>query len=71
MARQRLVCNLGMADFFTLPDNGEVWRRMGGDKVFREVNGKKKAGYMCASLYEAGREIWLPADLRVDLMDKS
>ena len=70
MGRSRLVCNLGMADFFTLPDSGEIWRKKGGDKIYQTVNDKSTAGYMCESLYDGKQKIWLPANQRVDLVDK-
>ena len=69
MARSRLVCNLGLADFFTLPDSGDVWRRKGGDKTYRIRDGKRTAGYNCESLYDHDKQIWLPAGTRVELAD--
>lgn len=69
MARNRLVCNLGMADFFTL-DDGEVWRKKGGEKIYKDVDGKKTAGYLCESLYDCDKQVWLPANQRVDLVDQ-
>ena len=68
MAKSRLVCNLGMADFFTL-DDGEVYRKKGGDKVYYVKNGKRVAGYDCESLYDSEKKIWLPANTRVDMVD--
>lgn len=70
MARSRLVCNLGLADFFTLPDSGEIWRKKGGDKTYYVKDGKRVAGYDCESLYDSDKHIWLPANKRVDLIDK-
>lgn len=70
MAKSRLVCNLGMADFFTLPDSGEVWRKKGGDKTYYVKDGKRTAGYDCESLYDSTQQIWLPGNQRVDLVDR-
>ena len=70
MARTKLVCNLGMADFFTLPDSNEVWRKKGGDPSYWVKDGKRTKGYDCESLYDGTQKIWLPASQRVDLMDK-
>jgi len=68
MAKSRLVCNLGMADFFTL-DDGEVYRKKGGDNVYYVKDGKRVAGYDCESLYDSEKKIWLPANTRVDMVD--
>ena len=68
MSRSRLVCNLGLADFFTLGD-GEVYRKKGGDKTYYVKDGKRVAGYDCVSLYDSDKKIWLPANDRVDLVD--
>ena len=68
MSRSRLVCNLGMADFFTL-DDGEVYRKKCGDKTYYIKDGKRIAGYDCESLYDSDKKIWLPANERVDLVD--
>ena len=69
MSKSRLVCNLGMADFFTLPDSGEIWRKKGGEKTYYVKDGKRIAGYDCESLYDCDKKIWLPANERVDLVD--
>ena len=71
MAKTKLVCNLGMADFFTLPDSGEVWRRRFGEnaKTTREIEGRKVTGYECESLYDNTLKCWLPADERVEIAD--
>ena len=70
MGKTRLVCNLGMADFFTLPDSGEVWRRKGGDPVWYVKDGKRIKGYDCEDLYDGTQKVWLPANQRVDLVDE-
>ena len=70
MSRSRLVCNLGLSDFFTLPDSGNVWRKKGGDKTYLYKDGKQTAGYVCENLYDSDEKIWLPANERVDLVDK-
>ena len=70
MARTRLVCNLGMADFFTLPDSCEIWRKKGGDKVFLVEDGKRVAAYECESLYDADKKVILRGGDRVELVDK-
>ena len=70
MARTRLVCNLGMADFFTLPDSGEIWRRTGKNASFMVKDGKSTKAYICVSLYDNDKECLLPAGQRVDLADK-
>ena len=69
MSRSRLICNLGMADFFTLPDSDDIWRKTGGDKTYLVQDGKRTAGYDCESLYDSDKKIWLPANERVDLVD--
>ena len=53
MSRSRLVCNLGLSDFFTLPDSGNVWRKKGGDKTYLDKDGKQTAGYVCENLYDS------------------
>ena len=69
MARTKLICNLGLAEFFTLPDSGEVWRKKGGDKTYLVRNGKRIAGYDCESLYDNTLKMWLPANARVEVVD--
>ena len=69
MGRSRLVCNLGIADFFTLPDSNDVWRKKCGDKTYYVKDGKRTAGYDCESLYDSEKKIWLPGNMRVDLVD--
>ena len=68
MSKSKLVCNLGMADFFTL-DDGEVYRKKGGDKTYYIKDGKRIAGYDCESLYDSDKKIWLPANTRVYMVD--
>ena len=70
MSRSKLVCNLGLADFFTLSDSVEVWRKKGGDATYFVKDGKRTKGYDCVSLYDADRKIWLPANQRVELIDE-
>ena len=74
MSRSKLVCNLGMADFFTLPDSGEVWRRKGGDPTFVvDASGdyvKRYKVYECESLYDAEKKITLKGNDRVELVDR-
>jgi len=70
MARSKLVCNLNMSDFFTLPDSGEIWRKKGGGKVQRDVGGKMMSGYECVSLYDSDEKRFLLGTERVDLVDK-
>lgn len=70
MSRSKLVCNLGLDDFFTLPDSAEVWHKKGGDAVWYVKDGKRVKGYDCESLYDNDQKIWLPANERVDLVDK-
>lgn len=71
MARSKLVCNLGMADFFKLPDSGEIWRKMGGEsKVFLMDDGKRVTAYECESLYDAQKKVILRGGDRVELVDK-
>ena len=73
MSRSRLVCNLGMADFFTLPDDPDVWRKKGGDPIFVvDASGdyvKRYKMYECESLYDSSKTIRLKANDRVDLVD--
>jgi len=68
-SKTKLICNLGMADFFTLPDSSEVWRKKGGDKTYLVRNGKRIAGYDCESLYDSIQKVWLPANTRVEVVD--
>lgn len=70
MAKTRLVCNLGMADFFTLPGSGEIWRKLGGDKVYIMEDGKRTAAYECESLYDSEKKVVLKGNERVELLDK-
>lgn len=70
MARTKLVCNLNMADFFTLPNSGEIWRRKGGEPSYWLKDGKRTKGYDCESLYDPRQKIWLPSSQRVDLVDQ-
>lgn len=71
MERTKLVCNLGMADFFTLPDSCESWRKKGGEeKVFLVEGGKRVTAYECVSLYDADKKVILRGGDRVELVDK-
>ena len=70
MSRSKLVCNLGMADFFTLPNSNEVWRRKGGEPSWLVANGKRTKGYDCESLYDSEQKRWLPSNQRVELVNK-
>ena len=70
MSRTKLVCNLGLADFFTLPDSGEIWRKKGGEPSWLVANGKRTKGYDCEALYDAEKKVWLPANQRVQLVDR-
>jgi hypothetical protein len=70
MARTKLVCNLGLADFFTLPDSPEVWRKCGREPSYWETNGKRTKGYDCVSLYDNSIKVWLPGNQRVELVDE-
>jgi hypothetical protein len=73
MGKSRLVCNLGMADFFTLPDSGEIWRKKGGDPIYivdaSGEYGKRYKAYECESLYDPEQKIRLPGNQRVELVD--
>ena len=74
MSKSKLVCNLGLADFFTLPDSPEVWRKCGGEPIFIvDASGdyvKRYKGYKCKSLYDDKIEVTLPANQRVELVDE-
>ena len=70
MSKSRLVCNLGMADFFTLPDSGEIWRKKGGDKIYLMENEKRVAAYECESLYDSEKKVVLKGSDRVELVDR-
>ena len=74
MGRSKLVCNLGMADFFTLPGSGEVWRRKGGDPIWvMDASGdyvRRYKAYECESLYDSEKTTRLKANDRVELIDK-
>ena len=73
MGRSKLVCNLNMDDFFTLPESSEVWRRKGKDKIWvTDASGertKRYQGYECVSLYDDDKWIVLKGNDRVDLVD--
>ena len=73
MAKSKLVCNLGMADFFTLPDDPDVWRKKGTDPIFIvDASGdyvKRYKAYECESLYDSDKQIRLPENQRVELVD--
>jgi hypothetical protein len=72
--KTKLVCNLGMDDFFTLPDSNEVWRKKGGDFIYvTDASGdrvKRYKAYECESLHDRNQKITLPGNQRVDLVDK-
>lgn len=71
MGRSKLVCNLGMADFFMLPDSSDVWRRKGGnEKKWITENGKRCAVYECESLYDSENKVDLKGNDRVELVDE-
>ena len=74
MSRSRLVCNLVMADFFTLPNDPDVWRKKGTEPIFVvDASGdyvKRYKMYECESLYDSSKQIRLKANDRVDLVDK-
>ena len=71
MSKSRLVCNMGMDDFFMLPDSGEIWRKKGGEeKVFLVEGGKRVTAYECVSLYDADKKVILRGGDRVELVDK-
>ena len=71
MSKSRLVSNLRMDDFFTLPDSGEIWRKNGGEeKVFLVEGGKRVTAYECVSLYDADKKVILRGGDRVELVDK-
>ena len=74
MGRSKLVCNLGMADFFTLPDSGEVWRKKGNEPTFVvDASGdyvKRYKVYECESLYDSSQTVKLKSNDRVELVDK-
>jgi hypothetical protein len=59
-----------MADFFTLPDSGEIWRKKGGDKIYLMENEKRVAAYECESLYDSEKKVVLKGSDRVDLVDR-
>ena len=69
MSRAKLVCNLNLSDFFTLPNSGEIWRKKGGDKIFLVEDGKRVAAYECESLYDSEKKVVLKGNDRVDLVD--
>lgn len=69
MAKSKLVCNLNMDDFFSLPDSSDVWRRKGQEKIWINDDGKRYQGYECISLYDNDRWIVLKGNERVDLVD--
>ena len=72
--KSKLVCNLGMADFFTLPGSAEVWRKKGGDPVYVvDASGdyvKRYKAYDCESLYDREQTVRLPGNQRVELVDE-
>ena len=74
MSKSRLVCNLGMADFFTLPDDPDVWRKKGGEPIFVvDASGdyvKRYKMYECESLYDSSKTVRLKGNDRVDLVDR-
>ena len=72
MARSKLVCNLNLDDFFTLPDSGEVWRKTDERIWVTDVSGdtlKRYQAYKCVSLYDNTKEVALKGTQRVDLVD--
>ena len=73
MGRSKLVCNLNLSDFFTLPDDPDVWRKKGGEPTFVvDASGdyvKRYKVYECESLYDSNKKIKLKSSDRVDLVD--
>lgn len=73
MSKSKLVCNLSLDDFFTLPDSSETWRRCGSEPcwaVDTNHNNRRTKGYDCVTLSDANKKTWLPASQRVELVDK-
>ena len=75
MGKSKLVCNLGMADFFIMPDSSEVWRKKGGEPVYVvDASGdyvKRYKAYECESLYDAEKKIRLKGNDRVELVERT
>ena len=73
MGKSRLVCNLGMADFFTLPDSAEVWRKKRTEPIrIVDASGdyvKRYKAYECESMYDSSQTVRLSGNQRVDLVD--
>ena len=69
MKKTKLVCNLNMGDFFTIPDDSNVWRRKNTEKIWVNDDGKRYQGYECISIYDNNLWIVLKGSERVDLVD--
>lgn len=74
MAKSKLVCNLNLDDFFTLPGSSEVWRRKSKDPVYivdyTGNNPKRRKAYECVSLYDSTKQVTLNGSERVQLVDE-
>ena len=74
MSRSKLVCNIGLAELFTLPDSDEVWRKKGNEPIhIVDASGdytKRYKVYECESLYDSEKKIRLKSNDRVDLVDR-
>ena len=63
--RTKLVCNLGLADFFTYPGEEGTWRRT---PTTTKLSGKKY--YTCRQLENYKKMLVLPGNERVELKEK-
>jgi len=63
--RTKLVCNLGLDDFFVYPHNEGNWRRTNETRTMR---GKKY--YLCKQLEDNAKQLLVMGSERVELMQK-
>lgn len=63
--RTKLVCNLGLDDFFIYPHNEGSWRRTNETRTMR---GKKY--YLCKQLEDNTKQLLVMGSERVELRQK-
>ena len=74
MCKSKLICNLNLDDFFTLPDSDEVWRRKSRESIYivdcTGNNPRRRKAYECVSLHDDNKVINLNGSERVMLVDE-
>lgn len=63
--RTKLVCNLGMDDFFRYPGEEGVWRRTPDSRMIM-----KRKFYICRKVDDYNKTLELQGGIRVELIEK-